>query len=88
MANIEEIISWFRKKYNRNEYFFAFREYKTKSIIKNGLRYKVDGIYQKKFDGMYFIVCKNKPIKEKKEYGKAYSGIDGDVFAEYKVYIR
>jgi hypothetical protein len=87
MSNIKEIIAWFRKKYGKKDYSFAFREYKTKSIIKNGLRYKVDGIYPEKVDGMYFIVYKNLPIQEKKEYSSAYSGMDGDVFAEHRVYV-
>ncbi len=63
MANIEDIISWFRNKYNKEEYFFTFREYKTKSIIKNNLRYRVENIYPHKTDdGLYFIVCKRTPV--------------------------
>ena len=87
MTNIKRIFNWFRKKYNNKEYFFVFREYKTKSIIKNELRYKVDSIYPEKIDGeLYFIVCRNTPVKEKKEYTSA--AMNGDVFTEYKVYLR
>lgn len=88
MANIEEIINWFRDKYNKKEYFFTLREYKTKSIIKNNLRYRVENIYPHKTDdGLYFIVCKRTPVKEKLSYDNAYSAMNGNIFAEHKVYI-
>jgi hypothetical protein len=84
---IENIMSWYRDKYNKKEYFFTFREYKTKSIIKNNLRYKVESIYPDTIDGLYFIVCKNTPVKEKLSYDNAYSAMNGNIFEEYKIYL-
>jgi hypothetical protein len=69
MANMENLMPWFKEKYNTKEYFFTFREYKTKSIIKDGIRYKVESICPHKTDDdLYFIVCRNTPVKEKRIY--------------------
>ncbi len=88
MVNIEKLLSWFKAKYNAKEYFFVFREYKTDSVIKNNLRYKVSDIYPNKTDdGLYFIICKRTPVKEKLSYDNAYSAMNGNIFAEHKVYI-
>ncbi len=89
MANIDKIIAWFKERYTTKEHFFVFREYKTKSIIKNGVRYKVESIYPHKTDdGLHFIVCRNTPVKEKLSYDRnAYSAINGNIFAEHKVYL-
>jgi hypothetical protein len=85
LANIDKAIKWFREKYNIREYFFVFREYKTQSVIKNDLRYKVENIYpHKDADGFYFIVCKKSPVKKEKKYSDDFLG---DIFAEHKVYL-
>lgn len=64
-VSIDNIMLWYKKHYKGKKYSFALREYLTKSIIKNGIRYKVIGIYPDKIDGLYFIVHSSVPIKEK-----------------------
>lgn len=62
----DKALNWFKKKYSGKEFAFAMREYKTNSVIKGGERFKAVEVFPEKVDGLYFIVYKNTPVKEKK----------------------
>ena len=85
-GSVLDAIKWFRKKHYSKNGAFALRQYKTDSIIKGEQRFKVIDIYPQKVDGLYFIVYKKTPVKEKQST-KAYACIYGSIFEEYRVCI-